>query len=53
MAGALSKIDRAFLNVLVCGAEKTSDNAEKLYFKAELLAKSQSNGTSTLPPSFL
>lgn len=39
MAGALPKIDRAFLSVLVRGAEKTFDNAEKLYFEAELLAK--------------
>jgi AbiV family abortive infection protein len=39
MAGALPKIDRAFLSVLVCGAEKTFDNAEKLYFEAVLLAK--------------
>jgi AbiV family abortive infection protein len=38
MAGALPKIDRAFLSVLVRGAEKTFDNAEKLYFEAELLA---------------
>jgi AbiV family abortive infection protein len=39
MAGTLPKIDRAFLSVLVRGAEKTFDNAEKLYFEAELLAK--------------
>jgi AbiV family abortive infection protein len=39
MAAALPKIDRAFLSVLVRGAEKTFDNAEKLYFEAELLAK--------------
>jgi AbiV family abortive infection protein len=39
MAGELPKIDRAFLSVLVRGAEKTFDNAEKLYFEAELLAK--------------
>jgi AbiV family abortive infection protein len=39
MAGALPKIDRAFLSVLARGAEKTFDNAEKLYFEAELLAK--------------
>lgn len=39
MAEALSKNDRAFLTVLVRGAEKTFDNAEKLYFEAALLAK--------------
>src|SRR5262249_27093079 len=39
MAEALPKIDRAFLTVLVRGAEKTFDNAEKLYFEAALLAK--------------
>jgi AbiV family abortive infection protein len=39
MAGGLPKIDRAFLSVLVRGAEKTFDNAEKLYFEAVLLAK--------------
>jgi len=39
MAGALRKIDRAFLSVLVRGAEKMFDNAERLYFEAELLAK--------------
>jgi AbiV family abortive infection protein len=39
MAEALPKIDRAFLSVLVRGAEKTFDNAEKLYFEAALLAK--------------
>jgi AbiV family abortive infection protein len=39
MAEALPKVDRAFLSVLVRGAEKTFDNAEKLYFEAELLAK--------------
>jgi AbiV family abortive infection protein len=39
MAGALPKIDHAFLKVLVCGAEKTFDNAEKLYFEAVLLAE--------------
>jgi AbiV family abortive infection protein len=39
MAGAFPKIDRAFLSVLVHGAEKTFDNAEKLYVEAELLAK--------------
>src|SRR6516225_8614947 len=42
MAEALPKIDRAFLSVLVRGAEKTFDNAEKLYFEAELLAKAGS-----------
>ena len=40
MAEALPEIDRAFLSVLVCGAEKTFENAEKLYFEARLLAKS-------------
>jgi AbiV family abortive infection protein len=39
MAEALPKVDRAFLSVLVRGAEKTLDNAEKLYFEAEILAK--------------
>jgi AbiV family abortive infection protein len=29
------------LNVLVCGAEKTFDNAEKLYFEARLLTKAK------------
>ena len=33
------KVDRAFLTILVRGAEKTFDNAEKLYFEAQLLAK--------------
>jgi len=42
MTKALPKIDRAFLSVLVRGAEKTLDNAEKLYFEAELLAKAGS-----------
>jgi AbiV family abortive infection protein len=39
MDEALPKIDRAFLSVLVRGAENTFDNAEKLYFEAEILAK--------------
>src|SRR5258707_14331897 len=39
MAEALPKVDRAFLRVLVRGAEKTFDNAEKLYFEAQILAK--------------
>jgi AbiV family abortive infection protein len=39
MAEALPKVDRAFLSVLVRGAEKTFDNAEKLCFEAEILAK--------------
>jgi AbiV family abortive infection protein len=39
MAEALPKIDRQFLSVLVRGAEKMFDNAEKLYFEAEILAK--------------
>jgi len=39
MAEALPKSDRALLSVLVRGAEKTFDNAEKLYFEAEILAK--------------
>jgi AbiV family abortive infection protein len=39
MADALSKVDRQFLSVLVRGAEKTFDNAERLYFEAEMLAK--------------
>ncbi|MDX8457255.1 AbiV family abortive infection protein [Mesorhizobium humile] len=39
MVEALPTIDRAFLSVLVRGAELTFDNAEKLYFEAELLAK--------------
>jgi AbiV family abortive infection protein len=39
MAEALPKIDRALLSILVRGAEKTFDNAERLYFEAELLAK--------------
>jgi AbiV family abortive infection protein len=39
MAEALPKIDRAFLGVLVRGAEKTFDNAEKLCFEADILAK--------------
>ncbi|MET4277147.1 MULTISPECIES: AbiV family abortive infection protein [unclassified Bradyrhizobium] len=39
MTQALPEIDRAFLNVLVRGAEKTFDNAERLYFEAEILAK--------------
>jgi AbiV family abortive infection protein len=39
VAEALPKIDRAFLSALARGAEKTFDNAEKLYFEAEILAK--------------
>src|SRR5258708_32733307 len=39
MAEALLKVDRAFLSVLVRGAEKTFDNAERLSFEAEILAK--------------
>jgi AbiV family abortive infection protein len=39
MVEALSKIDRQFLSVLVRGAEKMFDNAEKLYFEAEILVK--------------
>jgi AbiV family abortive infection protein len=39
MAEALPEIDRASLSVLVRGAEKTFDNAERLYFEAEILAK--------------
>ena len=46
MAGELPKIDRAFLSVLVRGAEKTFDNAEKLYFEAVLLAKAGSTARS-------
>jgi AbiV family abortive infection protein len=37
--GWASKIDRTFLSALVLGAEKTFDNAEKLYFETALLAK--------------
>jgi AbiV family abortive infection protein len=39
MADALPKIDRELLSVIARGAEKTFDNAERLYFEAELLAK--------------
>jgi AbiV family abortive infection protein len=39
MGGELPTIDRALLSVIVRGAEKTLDNAEKLYFEAMLLAK--------------
>lgn len=39
MADELPTIDRALLSVLVNGAEKTFDNAEKLYFEADLLRK--------------
>lgn len=39
VADELPKIDRALLSTLVQGAEKTFDNAEKLYFEADLLAK--------------
>jgi AbiV family abortive infection protein len=39
MAEVLPTIDLAFLSALVRGAEKTFDNAEKLYLEAELLAK--------------
>jgi AbiV family abortive infection protein len=39
MSGALPRVDRAFFSVLVGGAEKTFENAEKLYFEAMLLAK--------------
>lgn len=35
MAEALPEIDRASLSVLVRGAEKTFDNAERLYFEAQ------------------
>lgn len=38
MPDELPKIDRALLATLVRGAEKTFENAEKLYFEAELLA---------------
>ena len=33
------KPDQASLDVLACGAEKTFDNAERLFHEAELLAK--------------
>lgn len=39
MTHALPEVDRAFLSVLVRGAEKTFENAELLYFEAEILAK--------------
>jgi AbiV family abortive infection protein len=39
MAGALPMVDRPFLGALVRGAEKTFDNAKRLYFEAEILAK--------------
>jgi len=39
MAEARPSIDRDLLSVIVRGAEKTFDNAEKLYFEAEILAK--------------
>jgi AbiV family abortive infection protein len=39
MTQALPEVDRAFLSALVRGAEKTFENAERLYFEAELLAK--------------
>ncbi|WP_050425882.1 AbiV family abortive infection protein [Bradyrhizobium tropiciagri] len=39
MTEPLPKIDRELLSVLVSGAEKTFENAERLYFEAELLAK--------------
>jgi AbiV family abortive infection protein len=39
MADALPKIDRELLSVLVRGAEKTFDNAEKLFTEAQILAK--------------
>jgi AbiV family abortive infection protein len=39
MADTLPKVDRAFLSVLMRGAEKTFENAERLYFEGEILAK--------------
>jgi AbiV family abortive infection protein len=39
MAEEFPTIDRAFQGVLVRGAEKTLDSAEKLYFEAEILAR--------------
>jgi|SRR5450755_1060029 AbiV family abortive infection protein len=39
MANPLPEIDRALMGMLARGAEKTFDNAEKLYFEAEILAK--------------
>lgn len=39
MTQALPKIDCTLLNMLVRGAQKTFENAEQLYFEAELLAK--------------
>ncbi|MBG0797009.1 AbiV family abortive infection protein [Methylocystis sp. L43] len=39
MTEALPKVDRQFLSILVRGAEETFDNAEQLYFEAEILAK--------------
>ncbi|WP_454616596.1 AbiV family abortive infection protein [Bradyrhizobium cenepequi] len=39
MTEALPKVDRQFLSILVRGVEKTFDNAEQLYFEAEVLAK--------------
>lgn len=39
MARTLPKYDRALLSVLVRGAEKTFENAERLYREAEILAK--------------
>lgn len=35
----IAQSDNVPLAVLVCGAEKTFDNAERLFFEAELLAK--------------
>jgi AbiV family abortive infection protein len=39
MAEVFPTVDRAFLSVLVRGAEKTLDNAEKLCLEADILAK--------------
>jgi len=39
MAQTLPKFDRALLSVLVRGAERTFENAERLYREAEILAK--------------
>jgi AbiV family abortive infection protein len=39
MTGKAAKSDQASLNVVIRGAEKTFDNAERLFHEAEILAK--------------
>jgi hypothetical protein len=40
----MAKKDQASLDVIVRGAEKTFDNAERLFQEAEILAKARRRG---------